>query len=155
MAEKESKTKLPNFLKEETRDAWDKWVMLAQPYAESKGFWRAFTVLSGNLAVASATAYMEGDHVMMVAKDGATADATDPQKRAYKANAAAINYLMLCLRYMPELQREAKGNCTTAHAMYAYLQTKFKSRDATKLYADLEEELEKLNPNDLKMVTSL
>ena len=38
MAEKESETKLPNFLKEEMRDVWDKWAMLAQPHVESKGF---------------------------------------------------------------------------------------------------------------------
>jgi hypothetical protein len=30
MAEKESNVRSTNFLKEETRDAWDKWVMLAK-----------------------------------------------------------------------------------------------------------------------------
>ena len=106
MAEKESDmTKSPIFLKEETRDVWDKWVMLAEPYAQSKGFWRALTVLSPNLHAVGASAYMEGDHVTMVAPDGVTeTDATDAQKRAYKANAMAENYMMLCLKHMPELQ---------------------------------------------------
>ena len=85
----------------------------------------------------------------MVAVDGITETAaSDEQKRAYKATAMAQNYMMYCLKYMPELQRETKGNCTTAFAMFAYLQAKFKSRDATRLYADLEEDLDKLNPND-------
>ena len=70
MSEKESNVRSTNFLKEETRDAWDKWVMLAQPHAQSKGFWRAFNVLSANLAAMGATSYMEGDHVTMVAADG-------------------------------------------------------------------------------------
>jgi hypothetical protein len=151
MAEKESDKKSPNFLKEETRDAWDKWVMLAEPYAQSKGIWRAFKILSPRLATAPQTSYMEGDHVVMVAADGVTeTDATDAEKRAYKANAAGVNYMMLCLKHMPELQREAKGHCTTAFEMFTYLQAKFKSRDATKLYADLEEDLDKLNPNDFE-----
>jgi hypothetical protein len=46
MAEKESETKSTNFLKEEKRDVWDQWVVLAEPYAQSKGFWRVFNVLS-------------------------------------------------------------------------------------------------------------
>jgi hypothetical protein len=130
---------------------WDKWVMLAEPYPQSKGFWHAFKVLSPSLPVVPATAYMEGDHVTMVAVDGiAEAKATNIEKRAYKANTMAQNYLMHCLKHMPELQREAKGHCTTAHAMFAYLQTKFKSRDATRLYASLEEDLDKLNPNDFE-----
>ena len=124
--------------------------MLAEPYAESKGFWRAFKLRSPSLTTAPITSYMEGDHVVIVAADLTETDANDAQKRAYKANAAAVNYLMLCLKHMPELQREAKGNCTTAHAMFNYLQAKFKSRDATKLYADLEEDLDKLNPNDFE-----
>lgn len=150
MSEKESDTKSTNFLKEETRDAWDKWVMLAEPYAQSKGFWRAFNVLSPNLAAVGTTSYMEGDHVVMVAADGTEAEASDAQKRAYKANAMAESYMMHCLKHMPELQRETKGHCTTAHGMFTYLQAKFKSRDATRLYASLEEDLEKLNPNDFE-----
>ena len=66
MSEEESVVRSTNFLKEETRDAWDKWVMLAEPHASSKGFWRAFTVLSTNLAISHATSYMEGDHLTMV-----------------------------------------------------------------------------------------
>jgi hypothetical protein len=93
--------------------------MLAEPYAQSKGFWRAFKVLSASLPVTPAIAYMEGDHVTMVAVDGITeTEATDVEKWAYKANAMAQNYLMHCLKHMPELQREAKGNCTTVHAMF-------------------------------------
>ena len=111
-----------NFLKEETRDAWDKWVMLAQPHAQSKGFWRAFNVLSGNLAAVPATSYMEGDHVTMVAADGTEAEATEVQKRAYKADAMAQNYLMLCLKKMPGLQQETRGNFTDAKAMFDYLE---------------------------------
>ena len=86
----------------------------------------------------------------MVAEDGTEADATDEQKRAYNANTLAENYIMYCLKYMPELQREAKGSCTTAVEMFDYLQAKFKSRDATKLYADLEQDLDNLNPNDFE-----
>ena len=83
--------RLTNFLKEEAQDAWDKWVILAEPRASSKGFWRAFTVLSTNLAVSPATSYMEGDHVLMVEADRTTeADATDEEKRAYKADAMAL-----------------------------------------------------------------
>ena len=62
----------------------------------------------------------------------------------------AENYMMYCLKCMPELQRETKGTCTAAVEMFTYLQAKFKSRDATRLYADLEEELDKMNPNDFE-----
>ena len=55
MSEKESDVRSTNFLKEETRDVWDKWVMLAEPPALSKGFWRAFDVLSPSLAAAGTT----------------------------------------------------------------------------------------------------
>ena len=111
MSEKESDVRSTNFLKEETRDAWDKWEMLAQPHAQSKGFWRAFNVLSTNLAAPGTTSYMEGDHVTMVAADGITeTEATDEEKWAYKADAMAQNYLMLSLKHMPELQRETKGS---------------------------------------------
>ena len=91
MSEKESDVRSANFLKEETREAWDKWVMLAEPHASSKGFWRAFTVLSGSLAAAPITSYMEGDHVVMVAADGSEQPASDVQTRAYKADAMAQN----------------------------------------------------------------
>ena len=148
MSEKESNARSTNFLKGETRDAWDKWVMLAEPHALSKGFWRAFNVLSPSLAAAPATSYMEGDHVMMVAADGTELEANDAQKRAYKADAMAQNYLMFSLKHMPELQQETKGSCNTAFAMFAYLQGKFKSRDPTRLYSELQGELDKLNPND-------
>ena len=148
MAEKESDVRSTNFLKEETRDAWGKWVMLAEPHALSKGFWRAFMVLSTNLTVSPVKAYMEGDHVTMVAQDGTETVASDAQKRAYKADAMAQNYLMLCLKHMPKLQREAKGNCTSAHAIFDHLQAKFKLRDSTRLYAELEEDLDMLNPNE-------
>ena len=47
---------------------------------------------------------MEGDHVTMVAADGVTeTEASDEQTRAYKADAMAQNYLMLCLKKMPGL----------------------------------------------------
>ena len=82
MSEKESNVRSTNFLKEETRDAWDKGVMLAEPHAMSKGFWRALNVLSTNLAAPGTTSYMEGDHVTMVAVDRSEADATKVQKRA-------------------------------------------------------------------------
>ena len=149
MSEKESDVRSTNFLKEETREAWDNWVILAEPHASSKGFWRAFDVLSTNLAVSPATSYMEGDHVMMIGADGITETvATDAQKRAYKADAMAQNYLMLSLKNMPELQRETKGSCKTAFAMFSYLQAKFRLRDPTRLYAELQGDLDKLNPND-------
>ena len=151
MSEKESNVRSTNFLKEETRDVWDKWELLAQPHAQSKGFWRAFKIRSANLALAGTTSYMEGDHVTMVAADGVTeSEASDEQTRAYKADAMAQNYLMLCLKKMPELQQETRGNFKDAKAMFDYLEAKFKSRDRTKLYAELAADLEKLNPNDFE-----
>ena len=101
MSEKESDVRSTNFLKEETREAWDNWVILAEPHASSKGFWRVFTVLSRSLAVAPITSYMEGDHVVMVAADVSEASADDVQTRAYKADAMAQNYLMFSLKHMP------------------------------------------------------
>jgi hypothetical protein len=139
MTEKESNVKLTNFLKEETRDAWDKWVvMLAEPYAQSKRVSLPDKV------------YIEGDHVMCVAADGTETNANDAYTKAYKANSAAQSYLTHCLKHKPELLREAKGSRTTACAMYDYdyLYKKLKSRDPTKLYASIEEDLEKLHPND-------
>ena len=62
----------------------------------------------------------------------------------------AQNYLMLCLKKMPGLQQETRGNFTDVKAMFDYLEAKFKSRDRTKLYAELEADLEKLNPNDFE-----
>ena len=85
----------------------------------------------------------------MVEADGTTeADATDKEKRAYKADAMAQNYVMLSLKNMPELQRATKGSCKTAFSMFGYLQAKFKLRDLTRLYAELQGDLDKLYLND-------
>ena len=94
-----------------------------------KRFWRVLEVQSTSLVTAPVMTYMEGDHMTIVAGDTSKVDATNAQKRAYQVDTKAHNYLMLCLKHMPELQQEAKGTCPDAHAMFNYLQAKFKLRD--------------------------
>ena len=137
-----------NLLMGETRDKWDRWNMIATPFAKKKGFWWAMIARPTHLMDGTV---LEGeDYLVPDAADAAVPmiGASANQIKAYKSDMEGQSYLAVCLKNHTDLLREAQMAGESAFAQYDYLDKKFRQRDQTKLYTELQQEMRDCNPND-------
>jgi hypothetical protein len=136
-----------NLLMAETRDEWDRWNMIACPFGKKKGFWWAMIAKPASLANDTV---LEGEDCMVPdpATPGTMVDASAAQLKAYKSDMEAQSYLAVCLKNYTDLLREAQMAGNSAFDQYDYLDKKFRQRDHTKLYTELQQEMRALDPNE-------
>ena len=134
-----------NLLMGESRDEWDRWNMVAAPFGRKKGFWWAMMARPVNLVDGTV---LEGEDYRVPDGAGVMQDATADQTKAYKSDMEGQSYLATCLKNHTDLLREAQMAGVSAYAQFDYLDKKFRQRDQTKLYTELQQEMRNCNPND-------
>jgi hypothetical protein len=137
-----------NLLMAETRDKWDRWNMIATPFGKKKGFWWAMVGRPPSLVDDTVLQGEDGRCPDAQQAAGVMRDTTVAELKAYKSDMEAQSYLAMCLKNFTDLLREAQMAGNSASEQYAYLEGKFRSRDETKLYTELQHEMRDASRHD-------
>jgi hypothetical protein len=132
-----------NLLMGESRDEWDRCNMVATPFAKKKGFWWIMIARPASLVDGTV---LEGEDYLVPDANAAMGQATAVQIKAFKSDMDGQSYLAVCLKNHTDLLREAQMAGNSAHDQYDYLDKKFRQRDQTKLFTELQQEMRDCNP---------
>ena len=138
-------------LKNETREDWEVFKMLFKVRAQKKGFWWA-TINAPEDLLPQDQHFIQDDVVMKHNEDtDEWVEATNMEKAACKSDAAARDFLNMCLQEdHPTLLNKVTEQGETAHSWWAYLEEKFETRDPMNRFMELDAEISELQPGNFQ-----